>query len=72
MVDEKSKTENNIYCMIFKRGENESIVLEIEIVFGFEEVRRGSDRGGSRGHFWGAYSVLFLDLVKVTLVAFHF
>lgn len=41
-------------------------------MFGFEEVRRGSDREGSCGHFSGDYSVLFLDLVKVTLVAFHF
>lgn len=58
--------------MIFKRGENESIVLEIEIVVGFEEVRQGSDREGSPAHFWGAYNVLFLDLFKVTLVAFQF
>lgn len=47
-------------------------MLEIKIVVRFEEVRGDSDREGSQGCFSGACDILFLDLVKVTWMGFHF
>lgn len=35
--------KNNTYSKISKRGETDSVVVEISIAVGFEEVRRGHE-----------------------------